>query len=340
MCYGEGGNGKSKLLETVSAVLADYAAQGHPKMLMEMDRDSRGPREDIARLHGARFVPAIETGAGKRLDEVTVKTLTGGDKIVGERKWEHQFEFAPTHKLWLACNYKPEVRGRDTGIWRRIKLVPFLAQFPEGQRDEDLPAKLWAEREGILSWLVEGALKWQREGLAVPVAVREATDSYRDETDALREFLDECTVRTPRATVRAAELYAAYQEHCKAVHQDPWTQTTFGRAIVERGFPKQHTRTGWEYRGIGLVTGCDGFPVNFSRACADIENPQETRHNPSHAVTAGGSGERSVTGYGPKQAENGPKQAETPEILDFLADPEEADYDQAERRALGREVRA
>jgi hypothetical protein len=94
-----------------------------------------------------------------------LKDITAGDTLRGCRKYEHGFSFKSIAKLWLAGNHKPAIRGTDDGIWRRVRLIPFERQFGPGERDENLRSKLLAELTGILNWLVQGAMLWQKEGL-------------------------------------------------------------------------------------------------------------------------------------------------------------------------------
>jgi hypothetical protein len=102
------------------------------------------------------LVLAVETEAGARLNEALVNELTGGDRIRARRMREDFWEFDPTHKFLMATNHKPKIRGNDYGIWRRLKLVPFVVTFPPDQQDKELGAKLRTEDEGILAWLVRG----------------------------------------------------------------------------------------------------------------------------------------------------------------------------------------
>ena len=104
-----------------------------------------------ATLYGKRFVSSSETGDGRRLAEDLVKSLTGGDPIACRRMREDFWEFRPTHKLWLATNHRPQIRGTDHAIWRRIHLIPFGVTFHEPEsgktprKDTTLPERLREE---------------------------------------------------------------------------------------------------------------------------------------------------------------------------------------------------
>jgi P4 family phage/plasmid primase-like protien len=102
-------------------------------------------------------------------------------------------EFENVSKICLAANHKPEVRGQGYAMWRRIKLIPFNVTIPRERQDANLGEKLSQERAGILGWLVEGCLAYQREGLGEPAVIRAATAEYRDESNQLRDWLEERT---------------------------------------------------------------------------------------------------------------------------------------------------
>jgi putative DNA primase/helicase len=137
-------------------------------------------------------VVAIETEAGRRLNETLVKELTGGDRIRARRMHENFWEFSPTHTFMFATNHKPGIRGTDNGIWRRVKLVPFTVSVADTEADKAMPDKLRGEAKGILAWCVRGCLEWQEQGLEPPGEVVEATASYRAEQDLIGSFLEQC----------------------------------------------------------------------------------------------------------------------------------------------------
>jgi len=251
--HGAGANGKSTLLDAIQGALGgDYAMQAPSDMLMARSNDQH-PTEK-ADLFGRRLVVAIETNEGRRLDEALTKSLTGGDRIRARRMREDFWEFPPTHKLILACNHKPEIRGTDHATWRRVRLVPFNVVFDAEHQDKQLPAKLAAEREGILAWAVAGCLEWQRDGLGLPGDVAAATESYRAEQDTVGEFVAQCCEVKPGARVRAGTLYGVYREWAERAGEPVIPQRAFGRRMTERGFERLKISGIW-YTGVGLADG-------------------------------------------------------------------------------------
>lgn len=256
--HGSGANGKSVLLEVLGRMLGAYAKQAAPDLLLAKTQD-RHPTE-VADLFGARLVTAIETSEGRRLAEALVKQMTGGDKMKARFMRQDFFEFDATHKLWLATNHKPQVRGTDFAIWRRIRLIPFEVTIPKEEQVKGLAGKLLAEESpGILAWMVQGCLAWQREGLTPPSKVIDATEAYREEMDVLAGFLDECCEinQDPRKaqlfTTTAKELYEVYKQWCDRNGEHPETQQSFGMRLTERGLEREKGRYGWSWKGIRVL---------------------------------------------------------------------------------------
>lgn len=194
--YGHGRNGKSTLVDVLARIMDDYSSTIPIETLTGTEqRKGSEATPDLVRLPGARFVRASEPEQGQKMKEALIKALTGGEPILIRRMMQEFVEITPAFKLTISGNYKPEIRGADDGIWRRVMLVPFLEQIPADEVDPALPAKLWAERDGILRWMVEGCLEWMDKGLQPPAVVTEATAAYRLDSDPLRMFLEsECDI--------------------------------------------------------------------------------------------------------------------------------------------------
>lgn len=260
--HGLGANGKSTFLSTLLAVFGEYGRQAAPDLLLSKRGDmSAGDASAIADLHGARLVVCTEIGEGRAFDEVGIKQITGGDRIKCKRMRENWWEFDPTHKVVVAANHRPAIRGTDHAIWRRIRLVPFNVTITDAEKDPDLPAKLREELPGILGWCVEGCLAWQRDGLQPPDAVVTATAAYRADEDVLAPFLTERCVLHERAKVSRSRLYGEYIEWCQLNgERAPVSDKTFAGQLRDRGIKdipsmrEQGRATptrGWS--GIGLV---------------------------------------------------------------------------------------
>lgn len=251
LAHGFGANGKSVLLNVIAGLLGDHAANAQADSLMAK-RDNSGINNDIARLRGARFVSTSETEDGKRFAEAQLKQLTGGDLVTARFLYGEYFEFKPAFKVWMAANHKPIINGDDLGIWRRIILIPFNVTIPEGERDGQLINKLSHECPGILNWALQGCLDWQRVGLSVPVVVRNATESYKQDMDSLGQFLDECCEIKPSKDCSAKALYTSYKEWAEANGLYPLSAKRLGQKLVERGFKKRKSSDIY-YEGLQLL---------------------------------------------------------------------------------------
>jgi putative DNA primase/helicase len=235
--YGTGANGKSVLLNILGELLGDYAITTPASTFKDNPYHDSIPN-DIARMAGARFVKSIEVKEGTHLNEERIKALTGGDRISARYLHNEFFEFTPVCKFWIAVNHKPVIRGSDEAIWRRIRLIPFEVFFPPEKRDPNLYQALKAELPGILSWAVQGCLKWQTEGLEPVGKVKEATSAYRAESDLIAQFLEEKTCASTKK-VKAGELYKAYESWCKEHGEFVISGTKFGKRMEEKGFIKK-----------------------------------------------------------------------------------------------------
>ena len=252
--YGSGSNGKTTFIETLMALIADYAIKTPSESLMLKHGDSIP--NDIARLKGARMVAACEAELGRRFAESLLKQLTGGDVITARFLHQEFFDFTPCCKIWFATNHRPIIKGSDYAIWRRLRLIPFNVTIPEDDQDKGLPVKLLKELPGILTWAVEGCCKWQEKGLGPPDEVRIATAQYRDEMDTLGAFISDCCIISAEATAQATPLYNAYCKWSNDHGEQQMTSTAFGRQLSERGHEKRKDTKGKKlthYYGLGLI---------------------------------------------------------------------------------------
>jgi putative DNA primase/helicase len=233
-CYGSGANGKSTFLELLMYVFGDHATKTAAETLLEL----RHPAHpcDVAALAGRRFVLSAELPEGRRLNEARIKDITGRETITARHMHAAPFDFVPQFKLWMYGNHKPEIRGADEGIWRRVRLIPFNVSIPKPEQDTWLLEKLRAEASGVLNWLLAGCLEWQRDGLPTTAAVEAATTEYREEMDGVGLFIEYACEVGQGFTVPAGELYEAYRKWVENVDAPVVGKNKFGGSLKARGF--------------------------------------------------------------------------------------------------------
>jgi putative DNA primase/helicase len=263
--YGTGANGKSVFLRTIAAILGDY----HTTASMEMFTVTNNERHptDLADLRGARLVTAIETEEGKRWDEAKIKALTGGDRIKARFMRQDFFEYIPQFKLMIAGNHRPAIRTIDEAIRRRMNLLPFTVTIPEEERDLALTDKLKAEWPGILAWIIEGCLDWQRDGLQPAKAVKDATAEYLEAEDALKAFIDEnCETgknpHTGQDYVDSIEnLWNGWKVWAEKSGEFIGSKRKFGQKLVDKGYPRtKGTKGRRDHIGIFFVAPAAYYP--------------------------------------------------------------------------------
>ena len=254
---GDGNNGKPTLLEVIRDALGDkeYAGQVQVDSLMIRPKEalsSNAVNTDLADLQGCRFVSSSEVEQGQRLSLSRVKYLTGLGQIKARRMRENMITFQPTYKLFLDCNHRPVITDPNDAIWDRVKCIPFKVQIPDAEIDKNLPAKLRSELAGILRWIVEGAVRYHREGLGDPPDERPQPSSIA-RNHRLREFFeDRCVLATTgdaaswkkdRCWAPVAELYSAYASWAEATgNKYPLSKDSFDGRLQKLGRRRDRVR--------------------------------------------------------------------------------------------------
>lgn len=281
--HGSGWNGKSTFLGAITDTLGpDYTTEIDPCVLMVRKFATLGPDEAAAMFYKKRFVKSTETEEGQRLSVGLMKRMTGGEDFTCNRKYQHAFNYHPTHKLWLSGNHEPVITDTTNSIWFRLKKIPFTVTFKPDQRNKNLPKQLAREREAILAWVVEGCLAWREGGLKEPEDITKATQQYREDQDVLGDFLKECCEFQASAAVTVAELHKAYKEWCNDNDAYPLAKKTFNARLQEKGLRKASgggNKTTWY--GIGLLdlTWGKSEPEKTKTASEPVKNVNFVNEN-------------------------------------------------------------
>jgi putative DNA primase/helicase len=249
--YGGGGNGKSVFLNTVTGILADYAVTAAMQTFIASHSEQHST--DLAMLRGARLVTASETEHGKAWAESRIKQLTGGDPITARFMRQDFFTYTPQFKLTIIGNHKPVLQNIDEAARRRFNIIPFIRR-PDVP-DRQLEDKLKLEWPGILRWMVDGCLDWQRNGLIRPSSIVDATNAYFNEQDLFGQWLeDRCDIDVGNATLwdRSADLFASWENYAEAAGEKAGNVRGFAEDMRKRGFMSKRTGTARGFSGIRL----------------------------------------------------------------------------------------
>lgn len=254
---GEGANGKSTFLNAVMRFLGTTNVSNVALHSLEKDKFA------VARLVGklANICPDLPS---THLDSTSAfKGLTGGDRMLAERKFKDSFEFTPYCRLVFSANHFPHSKDNSEAFARRLLIIPFNRtiaphnQIPRSVLDNQLADP--QELAGVLNKALEclPALL-QRNGFTETQSAALALHEFREHTDPFRAWLATETERGSEHWATKKDLYISYTGYAKRIEAVPSTQTAFGRALKSLCLElkeSQRTVNGnivWIYSGIGL----------------------------------------------------------------------------------------
>ncbi|WP_186057564.1 phage/plasmid primase, P4 family [Burkholderia gladioli] len=260
--FGGGSNGKSTVLGAVRAAFGGYAKAASAETFLSgggPGGNAGGPREDLLRLRGARFVYVSEPDEGSELREGFVKGITGGDPMPARGiHAKATVEVLPTWVTFMPTNHRPIVKGDDYAIWRRLMLVPFTRNFdtdPDVKKDPQRAERIGDELAGVLAWCVRGALAYQQHGLRPTASIAAARDSYRADMDLLGDWLAECCETGPAHAATSEELWSSWKHFAERRGELRFISNsrTLGRRLAARGFLQIQRTQGLKGRGFSGI---------------------------------------------------------------------------------------
>lgn len=247
---GPGGNGKSLILNLLRMIMGSYAKTANAQILMK-GAENRHTTE-VAELVGARFVTILELPGDGMWSQQRITSLTGGDTLSARRMYQDNFEFDPQFKLVLSGNHRPAIQNPDRAFLRRMLFLESL--FRPEKPDTELPEKLRAEYGGILQWMIEGAVLYYRDGLAIPDSILEATKDYAADEDDVAQWLKERCVVEEGATAASRELFNDYSEWAVETGAREYKLRSLSERVAALGYKRDKRKQKRGFVGLRLVT--------------------------------------------------------------------------------------
>ena len=248
--HGTGANDKGTALETVLDLFGTYGASLSNEFVY-MTRNGASPQLELANLMGARLALGSENAKGGAFNEELLKKITGGDRLKGRFLYSNPVEAPATYHVHVVGNHMPVISGTDDGIWRRFVLIPWPVSIPPERRDTLLRERITQERPGLLNWLVQGCIAWNRDGLQIPESCRAITNDFRQESDELADFIGETMTKDAELYCLKGEVYTAYKRWAEQGGLRPMTKRQLSTALQERGFESGRTSANRDHSWIG-----------------------------------------------------------------------------------------
>jgi len=248
---GEGGTGKSTLIEVLTYILGDDNTSTVP--LENLDRTHY-----VAQLHNKLLNVATEISAKASVHDGFFKGITTNDKITGDHKFGHPFKFRPFCKLLYATNNMPRTDDKTSGFYRRLLIIQLKRKFEGKDAKHRFYEKLLLEKDGIFNWMIVGLKRLRTRGyFSINKHMIENIEEYKKENNPIRAFIEECCVIDPIEQESKREIYNAYKIYCIESGFKSLSIIKFGkelqRCINENIFKEERNREGHMWKGIGLT---------------------------------------------------------------------------------------
>ena len=261
MLVGEGGNGKSTILDVLGEML------GHDNCshlsLLNVGKDSM-------RLSMQDKLVNISSDMSRvsKTDEGILKMLISGDLIATDRKFKSAIMMKPTAKLVFACNELPGIADRSNGLWRRAIFMPLNVSFDAETAEKDRAERIIRnELSGIFNWAIEGLRRLYRHQKFTDCEVCAArVEEHRLESDPVMQFYQEKCEIEEGTTWPAEGVYNEFRTFCEQRGCIPMNSTHFGRRFLKmpgvgRVRQTELGRRRYFYQGFRLVAGLAGGPI-------------------------------------------------------------------------------
>ena len=287
--HGETGqNGKSTLIKLLGYMFPQHVTTMNKVALSESKSNSE-LNSPLAQVKNYRMVITNENSGKRRLDEEIVRGIASGESPKVRDLFEKSnSDNAVPYKLVFIGNFIPKFNWRLNANMRRLCLIPFNNTITNGKEDIYLREKLLKEKEGILAWIVKGAMRSFKERLKnMPPVIKEYTRKLMRIEDPIYGFTQDEVIITDdsRDTVQAAALFEAYNDWREFNDLPRLTQkegiTEFGNRLKALGFSKEfNSRKQVVYTGIKLRdedhSGDDAEEANEQESEPDTPDSKET----------------------------------------------------------------
>jgi putative DNA primase/helicase len=237
MLCGSGANGKSTFLNLLNALIGEKNATAIP---LQKLIDEKNNKFVVAHLFEKLMNVCADIPSTTIHNSDMFKRLVGKDKITGEHKFGHPFEFYNTARLIFSARILPNLAEiNDEAYYRRWLIVEFLNRFTSDSvvpDDKDMQNKLTtdAELSGFLNLALDGLQTILDNGrFTHELSIKDTAELYVNKANPLYKFSKECIVVSSQNDTLKATVYAKYLKWCELNNEKPLTDNVFGRKMKD-----------------------------------------------------------------------------------------------------------
>jgi P4 family phage/plasmid primase-like protien len=263
-----GANGKSQLLNLMKLAMGDFGEKVEVTLLTRKRNNANEANTEKIKLMHKRFAFLSEPEDGEKINIGLLKELTGSEEIVARGLYQEAMSFVMEAKLFLACNELPEIKGEDTALWRRIRVIDFPSRFVDDPKepgeykiDRTLPSRMREDstwRQTFMKILLDYYFKDVKE----PIEVQVKTNEYRQENNEFHNWLEENIIYKENELLQLRDVVQLYTGKTK-IHS---REANKHKLEIEKYIKSKFKTVNDKYRDSTLhgkrYKGWIGFQIN------------------------------------------------------------------------------
>jgi len=266
MFIGDGANGKSQILNLMKLTMGDFGEKVEVTLLTRKRSNANEANTEKMKLINKRFAFLSEPEDGEKINVGLLKEATGSEELVARGLYQEPVSFVMETKLFLACNELPEIKGEDTALWRRIRVIDFPSRFVDEPKEDNeyaidrtLPSKMREDvtwRQSFMNILIS----YYDRVVDEPEEVKVRTNEYRSDNDINAAFVNLYLVPKVSSGVKWKTLWNTYLQwyaeeiNDSSVPNKQQTKAYFISKVFKRkdfgqkGLEKERGWMGWELK--------------------------------------------------------------------------------------------
>ena len=215
--YGEAGCGKTVYLHVLENMVGPSNVCTLPLSKFTEKHSTHLLTENLLNIVGD--LPTNDGRGSLHAIEGIMKDVASGGLLSCERKNQEPYKAHAIATCIFATNSLPTFADRTSGVWDRLRVVPFDVRFRgTAKQNPHLKEEIVdAELSGVFMWAVEGLAKL-RKLRQFPRGPRgeEIEARHRQDCDHERQFLMDGYEDRTGSFLESAAIYSAYHAWCNA----------------------------------------------------------------------------------------------------------------------------